>query len=102
MKALTIFIRTAAFLAVILLAAPQFAAASPADDQALQDAVADKLMKSKSFDATSVIVNAKDGAVELRGHVIDMKEVTLIKEATESVPGVRSVNTEIDVIGNQN
>lgn len=99
MKALSIFARSVALLAVLLIAAPQIAGAASPADEALQKAVSERLMTDKQFDATDVIVNAEDGVIKLRGQVKNSKDVQLMKNSAEAVPGVNRVDTMIDVVG---
>ena len=99
MKALSIFARSVALLAVLLIAAPQIAGAASPADEALQKAVSERLMTDKQFDATDVIVNAEDGVIKLRGQVKNSKDMQLMKNSAEAVPGVNRVDTMIDVVG---
>ena len=97
MKSLSFIAKSLALLAVLLLAGPQFVAANSSDDAALTRAVQKKLMSGTGFDATSVIVTSEGGVVHLRGSVNTDNEVEPMKTAAESVPGVRRVETQIDV-----
>lgn len=101
MKFVSLLARTA-LLAVILVTIPVIVgAASPADAE-LAKAVEHELMEGKQpFDATSIIVSAEDGKVNLRGTVQKEMEVTSMKNAAMRVPGVKSVETQIDVMDNQ-
>lgn len=97
MKYVWLFTRTA-LLAVALVAVPVFAGAeSPADDMLAKN-VEEELMKGKQgFDATGIIVTADDGVVHLRGKTAKVKDVSAMKDAAMKIPGVRGVETQIDV-----
>lgn len=90
--------RAAALVAVLLLAAPIAASANPADE-ALAKKVSEQLMENKSFDATNIIVTAKEGVVQLRGEVKKASDLKAIEEAAKGIPGVQRVETEVDVMG---
>ena len=101
MKFVSMLARTA-LLAVVLVTIPALAGAASQTDAELAKSVENVLMEGKQpFDATSIIVNAKDGAVSLRGSVQKENEVASMKDAAMSVPGVKSVETQIDVMDNQ-
>lgn len=98
MKHISLFAR-AALVAIILVAAPSFAGAASSTDAALADAVSDKLMEGKNnFDATSIIVTSEDGVVHLRGSAKNMAEVKRMEATAEKVPGVKRVESQIDLI----
>lgn len=94
-------IASALVIAVLLVAAPQFAGAASPDDDALARAVSEKLMSDKEFDATSIIVTAKDGVVLLRGESTetdvekDKAAEEAMKQSAMGVPGVKRVDIDI-------
>ena len=97
MKIISHVFRLVAFCGIIALAAPLAAVAAPGDN-AITKAVENTLMKGGTpFDATDVIVSTKDGVVSLRGDVKTAQEAMQIKNAAEAVPGVKQVNSTIDV-----
>ena len=100
MKVFSFVLRSALFCGILLFAAPLIASAGPADD-ALAKSVEQKLMQGgTNFDATNIIVNSDNGAVNLRGEVKSEKEKRMIEDAAKMVPGVKSVTSEIDVMKN--
>jgi Predicted periplasmic or secreted lipoprotein len=97
MKYVSLLARTA-FLAVILVSLPAFAGAASTADAELAKAVSHELMEGKQpFDATDIIVSAEDGVVHLRGSVENATEVDPMKSAAMRVPGVKDVETLINV-----
>lgn len=98
MKHLSLFAR-AALVAVILVAAPSFSdAASPSDD-ALAQAVSDKLMDGENnFDATSIIVTSEDGVINLRGEAQSRGAIKRMEAVAAKVPGVKRVESQISVM----
>ncbi|SBV92092.1 putative Transport-associated protein [uncultured delta proteobacterium] len=97
MRHISLFAR-AALVAMILVAAPSFAGAASSSDAALANAVSDKLMEGKNdFDATSIIVTSEDGVIHLRGSVQKRGEIQRMEEVAKRVPGVKSVESQIDV-----
>ena len=97
MRYLSFFMR-AALLAVVLIAAPSIADAASSADNALAKAVSEKLMEgSNDFDATNIIVTSEDGVVNLRGETPDGKSIKRMEDIAQSVPGVKRVESQIDV-----
>ena len=91
----------AALLGLALVAAPVAAgAASPADEN-LAKKVEHQLMIDKSFDATSVIVDATDGVIHLRGTVKNKATGAKVENVAKGVGGVKSVQTQFDYTSEQ-
>lgn len=97
MKHLYTVARVATLAAVLLIAAPMVASAA-SSDEALAKEVSAQLMDNKKFDATNIIVTAKDGVVHLRGEVQKASEAKAMEEAAKGVPGVQGVEAQIDVL----
>lgn len=101
MKAFSLMLRSALFCGVLLLAAPMAADAGPVDD-ALSKAVEKQLMSGATgFDATNISVSSKDGVVRLLGEVNNLDDVKAIEDAAMAVPGVKRIDNEISVTGNE-
>ncbi len=100
MRYVSFFSRVLLF-AVLLVAAPQLSgAASPADEM-LDSAVSKRLMEDKHFDATNIIVTSENGNVYLRGEMRSPADLKTLREAAMSVPGVKNVTMQVEVLNNQ-
>lgn len=98
MRRLYMLASAVALVAALLIASPQ-AASAVTPDETLAQQVAKQLMENKNFDATDITVTAKDGIVHLRGQMRKGSEVKAMREAAKAVPGVKGVETQVDVAG---
>ena len=99
MKIMSYALRAFVFCGIVLLSAPAIAGAA-SSDASINQSVQDSLMSGgKNFDATNIIVNTEDGVVNLRGSARSDAEVKRIEDAAKLVPGVKAVESQIDVLG---
>jgi len=64
-------------------------------DLALQARARAALRADERTDGIDVDIQVRDGAIELRGIVVDEREKQLCREVLQSIPGAKSVRDEL-------
>ena len=79
--------------------ATQSDATAPADDRTLVDKIRSEVLGHAPFENRSVIVDAVNGVVTLRGELPEASLVESLGRAVQDVPGVREVRNLVHLPG---